>query len=180
MEIDLKKQQEQNALTNKKSFSSLVFRAPNKEDGAAVYDLVAHCPPLDKNSMYCNFLQTSHFYNTCIIALDENKAVGFISAYLRPDDEDILFIWQVAVDNNFRGRGLAYSMLMNLLARNEFKQLKAIETTITKENKGSWKLFEKIEAQSLTQANISIFLDKVLHFKKSHETEYLYHIPLIQ
>ena len=37
------------------------LRLPQAEDGAAIWDLVQSCKPLDENSMYCNMIQCDHF-----------------------------------------------------------------------------------------------------------------------
>ena len=41
--------------------SPLTFRHPVREDGQAVHDLIDSCEALDDNSLYCNFLQCTHF-----------------------------------------------------------------------------------------------------------------------
>src|SRR3546814_14681168 len=37
------------------------FRNPVAEDAQAIHDLIAACPPLDTNSLYCNLLQCTQF-----------------------------------------------------------------------------------------------------------------------
>src|SRR3546814_7090005 len=44
------------------------FRNPVAEDAQAIHDLIAACPPLDTNSLYCNLLQCTHFAETCVLA----------------------------------------------------------------------------------------------------------------
>ncbi|NOI34143.1 diaminobutyrate acetyltransferase, partial [Vibrio cyclitrophicus] len=41
------------------------FREPKASDGNDIYRLISECPPLDTNSSYCNFLQSTHFSKTC-------------------------------------------------------------------------------------------------------------------
>jgi len=91
---------------------------PSPSDGASVFRLINQCPPLDTNSMYCNLLQCTHFAKTSVAAVQNNGAekdlLGFISGYLKPENKNTLFIWQVAVDERARGIGLAGSMLKHL------------------------------------------------------------------
>ncbi|OLQ85463.1 diaminobutyrate acetyltransferase [Vibrio ponticus] len=163
--------------TKTKLSKQLIFREPNVTDGDSIFSLIAACPPLDTNSSYCNFLQATHFSNTCILVEQDNRVGGFISAYRKPDQQDVLFVWQVAVSPDFRGKGLASRMLNALLARDGLENIKAIETTITKSNKASWALFEKFDASQGGQGDVTIFLDEQAHFKGKHDTEYLYRIP---
>lgn len=172
-------QRDSEAELKKNSLSSVLLRAPTINDGKAINELITRCPPLDKNSPYCNFLQASHFHQTCLLALQQDEVVGFICAYLRPDDEKTLFIWQVAIDESQRGKGLAYRLLTCLLARDNLKQVTGVETSITQNNTASWKLFEKLDKAYAARGSVRVFLDKTEHFNGLHDTEYLYHIPLI-
>lgn len=155
-----------------------VFRTPKREDGIAIHQLIASCPPLDENSSYCNFLQSSHFNKTCVLAEYDGEVAGFISGYRKPDNPDVLFVWQVAVSPKMRGLGLAYQMLQELLMRSHLDDLLAVETTITESNQGSWALFRKLDASHGNKGKVSVFLDEERHFKGKHDTEFLYRIPL--
>ncbi|NLS12092.1 diaminobutyrate acetyltransferase [Vibrio sp. SM6] len=156
-----------------------IFRQPHIHDGDDVNQLIADCPPLDINSAYCNFLQTSHFNQTCVVAECNGAIAGFISAYRKPDAPQELFVWQVAVSPRHRGKGLAFHMLQELLQRDGLQDIAALETTITKTNRGSWRLFEKLDAQHGKHGQVSTFLCEATHFNGKHDTEYLYRIPLV-
>lgn len=153
------------------------FRSPCLDDGDEIHQLIAACPPLDVNSSYCNFLQSSHFNSTCILAENDQSVAGFISGYRKPESPNELFIWQVAVAPRFRGQGLAFRMLQALLKRQSLRQVSVVETTITEDNQSSWGLFKKLDKSHGFQGNISTFLDEDRHFKGKHDTEFLYRIP---
>ncbi|MDH3343228.1 MAG: diaminobutyrate acetyltransferase [Gammaproteobacteria bacterium] len=159
------------------SQSQTMLRPPTPSDGASVFSLINRCPPLDSNSMYCNLLQCTHFANTSVAALqaDNNneEIVGFISAYLIPDRQDTLFIWQVAVDERARGIGLAGNMLKHILDRSECSQVTHLETTITESNKASWALFKSLATSLETGLKKSIMFDRDAHLAGEHDTEFL-------
>ncbi len=67
-----------------------VFRRPTQEDGLSIHELIAQCAPLDQNSAYCNFLQSSHFQTTCLMAEQQELLVGFVSAYRKPEQQNEL------------------------------------------------------------------------------------------
>lgn len=157
-----------------------LFRQPNLADGQSIHQLIANCPPLDENSSYCNFLQTGHFTKTCLVAEKGGKIAGFVSGYRKPDTPSTLFVWQVAVGPDFRGQGLAFNMLTQLLNQAHLQDISRVETTITKDNQGSWRLFEKLDKHHGEQGKVTTFLDQKKHFKGLHDTEYLYQIPLKQ
>lgn len=154
----------------------ITLRAPSAEDGAAVYELIAQCPPLDTNSMYCNLLQSSHFSDTSVAAQLDEDIVGFISGYILPKQADTLFIWQVAVGEKARGQGLASRMLRDILQRQVCNQVRYIETTITPDNRASWALFESLANKLGAELNRSVMFDRQQHFAGQHETEMLVRI----
>lgn len=114
---------------------------PRLEQGADIRRLVAECPPLDLNSAYLYLLLAHHFADTCIVARSGEQAVGFVSAYQPPGRADTLFVWQVAVAPEARGRGLAGRMLRALLRREALRDVTRVETTVSPGNAASRAVF---------------------------------------
>jgi L-2,4-diaminobutyric acid acetyltransferase len=140
----------------------------------AVHKLVASCPPLDTNSVYCNLLQASHFNETSVAAsFDSGELVGFVSGYILPNKVDTLFVWQVAVSEKARGQGLAKKMVSSLLERSNCSGVRYIETSITASNQGSWALFRSLADQLGAPLEESVMFDKQVHFNGLHDTEQL-------
>jgi len=159
------------------SQTQTVLRPPIPSDGASVFRLISRCPPLDINSMYCNLLQCTHFASTSVSAVQKlntkEELVGFISAYLMPEREDTLFIWQVAVDERARGIGLAGNMLKHILERPQCSQVTYLETTITESNMASWALFKSLASKLGTTLEKSVMFDRDKHLAGEHDTEFL-------
>ncbi len=160
-----------------KETTKLTLRPPLPEDGARVHQLVRECPPLDTNSIYCNLLQCTHFARTSVAAMQENdpnnNLLGFISAYLIPDRNNTLFIWQVAVSEQARGLGLAGNMLKQILDRPQCTQVSSLETTITESNQASWALFNSLAKKLETRLEKSDMFDRDKHFAGKHDSEFL-------
>ncbi len=156
--------------------SALTLRMPRAADGFALHSLIANCPPLDGNSVYCNLLQCTHFADTSVALEAEGKLAGFISAYLVPPKRDTLFVWQVAIDPAFRAQGLATRMLDELLARPACAHVTYLETTITDSNRASWYLFEGLARKLRAELTSSPHFDRSRHFQGGHESERLVRI----
>ena len=150
---------------------TISFRWPNATDGPEVNALIAECKPLDPNSLYCNLLQCSHFSGTCVIAEQANNIVGFVSAYLRPDEPNTLFIWQIAVAEGLRGQRLGRKLLENLLSRPSCRFVDTVETTITENNRASWRLFESFAKDNYVKIETRPLFKKDIHFSNKHDTE---------
>nr|WP_325051978.1 diaminobutyrate acetyltransferase [Actinomadura harenae] len=118
-------------------------------DGPELWRMARESEVLDVNSPYSYTLWCRDFGATSIVARDREdperhdagRACGFVSGYLRPDAPDTLFVWQVAVDRDRRGRGLARLMLDGLAERLVPRGARALEATVTPGNTASAALF---------------------------------------
>ncbi|MBO9466545.1 diaminobutyrate acetyltransferase [Tropicibacter sp. R15_0] len=154
------------------------LRKPVAKDGAEIWKLVRACRPLDENSMYCNLLQCDHFSDTCVVAELAGDVVGWVSAYVMPNEPDTLFVWQVAVSDAARGRGLGALMLQSILNRPQCKDVTRVQTTITADNEASWALFRKFGRLMGTDLDVTAYYTQALHFQERHKTEHLVTIPV--
>lgn len=154
------------------------LRVPQAEDGAAIWDLVQNCKPLDENSMYCNMIQCDHFAETCVVAELNGDVVGWISAYVLPNDPETLFVWQVAVSEAARGAGLGALMLQAISNREVCDDVTRIQTTITSDNEASWALFRKFGKTQGSKLDAEAYYTQEVHFQDQHKTEHLVTIPL--
>ena len=124
--------------------SGVVFGKPVVAHGADIHRLVSECRPLDLNSTYAYLLLCQHFAETCVRAECAGRTVGFASAYRLPRKRDVLFVWQVAVTASMRGRGLAKSMVRELLRRDAPGACRYLETTVSPSNGPSRGLFHTL------------------------------------
>lgn len=161
---------------SKKPETGIHLREPHADDGAALNRLVAACPPLDANSLYCNLLQCTHFRATSIAATEADQLLGFISGYLVPDSPDTLFIWQVAVSAAGRRRGLGLRMLKGILARPACARVRFVHTTVNPDNAASRALFTALAREFDAPVRERVLFDRDLHFAGAHPDEVLLNI----
>lgn len=152
------------------------FRSPQLADGQLIYRLIANSPPLDLNSLYAYLLLIHHHAATCVIAEIDDQIVGFISAYIPPQHNSTLFVWQVAIAAECRGEGIASQMLDFLLIHTAQHEIRWLETTISPSNTGSQRLFQAIARDFATDCQISPLFPIELFSADAHEAEDLYRI----
>jgi len=156
--------------------SEPIFRPPTREDGPALWRLVADTGVLDKNSLYAYLLLCEHFSQSCILTEYEGQIIGAVTGYILPDRPDTLFVWQVAVDANHRGKRLASQMLDRLLERNLENSVRFIETTVAPSNIPSDRMFRKMAKRwNAELINRDGFPQSLFPFD-AHEAEPLYRI----
>lgn len=151
----------------------ITVRKPCTEDGIYAARLVTRCPPLDQNSAYCYLLQCSQFAETSAIAEMDGTVVGFVSGHQVPNSPEALFIWQVAVAEEARGRGLGREMMLDILRRPSSRNFTQLLATATDDNLPSRKMFQSLAAALKTNINQSIMFDRDIHFAGAHESETL-------
>ncbi|HYZ10247.1 MAG TPA: diaminobutyrate acetyltransferase [Pseudonocardiaceae bacterium] len=117
---------------------------PDVSQGGRLWQLARDSAVLDVNSSYAYLLWCHDFAATSAVALAGEGVVGFVTGYLRPDAPDALMVWQVAVDSNQRGRGLASRMLHHLLDRLSPRGVRWLHTTISPDNAASIRLFSGV------------------------------------
>ncbi|WP_091803210.1 diaminobutyrate acetyltransferase [Prauserella marina] len=157
------------------SAGHVVIESPSKADGAALWRIARDSKKLDLNSSYAYVLWCLDFADTSVVARVDGKTVGFVIGYRRPAVADAALVWQVAVDDSQRGRGLAGKMLDALFARLADEGVRYLDTTITPDNEASIRLFESFAKRWEATLERSPLL-AADDFPDTHEREDLFHI----
>ena len=150
----------------------VVVRRPRRTDGLAVKALIDRCPPLDANSLYCNLLQCTHFAETSAVAERDGEIAGFVSGYLVPGSAArTIFIWQIAVARELRGKKLATQLILDILKRRCCADVRWIESTISPDNDASWRLFEGLARDLGVRTWREVMFDRHRDFAGEHDSE---------
>lgn len=158
---------------------SISFRTPKTNDGKYLWKIAKASKTLDLNSAYHYLIMCRHFGKTCIIAEQEGEVVGFVTAYIPPDLPDTIFVWQVAVDEKHRGKGLGVQMLVSLYKNLKLLNIKHLEATINPSNQASIKLFTAVARELKAFFKFEKEFFSATHFGENvHEPEILFHIDL--
>ncbi len=135
---------------------ALNFRTPtDDDDGKEIWHLIKNTGVLDLNSSYNYLMWAKYFDQTSVVVERNKKIVGFISGFIQPNKPDHLFIWQVAVYDSERKKGLALSMLKAILKRSTCKDVHYLEATVSPSNKASAALFKKLAVELKTNCQIT-------------------------
>jgi len=148
------------------------LRTPEIADAKRIWEIAARSRELDLNSSYCYLMWCRDHRETSIVAELDGRTVGFVTGYLRPSAPSALFVWQVAVDPDFRGRGVGLAMLGALEHR---CSVTTIETTITRDNAGSIAMFTALARNRGTSIGRRPLFEPE-DFPDGHSAEELYTI----
>lgn len=150
----------------------LSLRQPSVSDGPAVWDLVRRST-LDLNSPYSYLMMFRYFADSCVIAESGGAVAGFVTGFHPPEEPDAVFVWQIGVDETWRGQGLGGRMLAELVAR---KPARFLEATVTPSNTASLALFRGLAKRLGAECREVPCFDASLFPGESHEAEMLLRI----
>lgn len=167
----------ENSRNHRQGTPTVVLRRPEVADGAAMWRMARDSRVLDLNTSYAYLLWARDFAATSVVAQVDGEPGGFVSGYRRPDEPDTLMIWQVAVDEQHRGHGLARRMLDHLVGpgRGDGAPYSRLETTITADNEASIALFASFAAAHGAAVERSPVFPAE-SFPDGHDTELLFRI----
>jgi L-2,4-diaminobutyric acid acetyltransferase len=160
--------------------AGITLEKPTVEDGAAMWELV-NDSTLDQNSAYKYIMMCEYFSDTCVVAKHNGKLVGFVTAFIPPEKKDVVFVWQIGVDSNTRGKGIASKLLNELITRNKCRGVRFVEATVTPSNKASQSLFKRLARDHQTKCKISECFSEDLFPSDDHEEELCFRIgPIVK
>ncbi|WP_352487544.1 diaminobutyrate acetyltransferase [Mesorhizobium sp. M0051] len=151
----------------------VTFREPACSHAADVWALIALCPQLDRNSLYCELLHCTHFADTCTVAERVGEVVGWLSAYRPPSEPSTLFVWQIAVHPAVRNTGVGKGLIVSALNRPCNKSVTHIKATVALTNKASNFLFATLAQELDVPIRQAPWFDRDAHFKGRYESEHM-------
>ena len=148
---------------------------PSAGDGPELWRLARDGGGLDLNSPYTYLLWCRDFSATSVVARDGGTPVGFVTGYRRPDADDTLFVWQVAVNPSYRGQRIGVRMLMGIGDAMKRLGCRYMEATVTPDNAASLAMFASFARAHDAPFAKSEGFDSTL-FPDNHQSEDLIRI----
>lgn len=161
------------------SGSSITFRTPSAEDGAAVWRAVQQAGTLEPNTAYFYLIFCSDFCDTCLIAEDGDDIAGVLIGYHPPTEPDTAFCWQIGVLPPWRGKGLGKHMLAAWLDLPANKHVQWLTATVANDNAASDQLFQGFASSRALACTVKPHFTAD-HFPAGHSPEPMYRIGPIR
>lgn len=163
----------ENAPSTNSDFS---FRHPEVRDGLAIWRLIQEAGTLDLNSTYAYLMVCRDFSETCIVAEKNGHIMGFVTGYRPPRKPDTVFVWQIGVAPEARGRGLGSQVLDRLLGSEACASVRYLDTNVTPSNEASRAMFRSLARRLDASIEEQEGFDGSLFPSPSHEPERLLRI----
>ncbi|QEM82273.1 GNAT family N-acetyltransferase [Halomonas binhaiensis] len=151
--------------------SEIRFEHPSVVDAKSLFRLAACNDNLDLYPEYFYLVWARDFRKTSLVAKSGDRLLGYILAYIRPDDNRTLFLWQIAVDPSVRSSGLGFSLVKKLID-SVGEDVSAFEATIDVCNDAAYNTLTSLAKQYETNVSQKdLFLES--DFISSHHKETL-------
>lgn len=155
--------------------ADIICRPATPADGRDMWRFVGEAGVLERNPSYAYILLCQHFGNTCLVAEKDGRMVGFVLAYVPPRQPDTVFVWQIGVSREVRGRGVGHKLLNQLLALDGCRNVSYLEASVTPSNKASQNLFRAFARKNGVSCRKLPFFPREF-FPEEHEPEHLYRV----
>lgn len=120
------------------------FRSLELKDIESIKELLTNSEPYVLPYLhYVYWIMQQYFPNSNLVALDNEKIIGFICVLLSAD-KNCAFIWQIAVDPNYREKGIATKLLLNIIDYLKDSKYESLQFSIGKANIASFNLFNSL------------------------------------
>lgn len=139
--------------------TTIAFRRPTVEDGAAMWACVGRTKVLEQNTCYAYVLFAAHFADTCVLAEIDGRVAGVVIGYRPPTSPDAAFVWQIGVDPDFQGRGLGKKLLEEFIRLPGCRDANFLETTVTPSNETSRRLFRSFARDQDAECGVEPFFE---------------------
>lgn len=157
------------------SVGTIEIRRPTTDDAADMWRLAETSGVLDSNSPYAYLMMGRWFSDTCLVATQGDKLVGFVVGFVLPRQPETMFVWQIGVDASARGCGLGGRMLQ-VLADACPRGVRFLEATVTPSNRASESLFRAFARRRGVLCAVSNAFPSDVFPKPGHESERLFRI----
>lgn len=147
------------------------IRKATEKDSAKLRALANRCFPLDVHTPYTYWVLCTQSESNFIL-MDHDKEIGFITSI---QSKDHVFIWQIAILEEYRSLGLSKMLIHSVFAYGVERGISEFVVTIAPENQRSFNAFysycqkEGYSFEKKGQMSIYDYID--IDF---HETEQIY------
>lgn len=122
--------------------TDMTVRELKEGDSGLILNLVKECGPyVAPYNVYAYWILENYYSSTCKVIEEGNRVVGFTSG-MPSIDKSVLFIWQICVHKDYRGKGAAVLLLDSLCKSAKELGFEKIELSISENNNASINLFK--------------------------------------
>lgn len=153
----------------------MTVRNVTRDDVDTLKSLSKQCVPLGQHTSFTYWMLCQYFSNLCYILEDEDRnPIGFVSAIRSSSVEGAVYLWQIGIVEQHRGKGLSKILIDAIVGSihdDEYIQFSIDDTN--KESLGAFSSYAKANGLSMDAVDQVDFTDPFTQVKEN-ETIYQY------
>ncbi|MEN6379478.1 MAG: GNAT family N-acetyltransferase [Methanofastidiosum sp.] len=152
----------------------MIIRNCTVEDVENVRKFVNACKPLELHTPFTYWTLFNYFSNLCFLMIEGEELIGFISGIRSSLDKDVVYLWQIGISKEQRGKNYALLLIDHFIKAVIDMDCNKIQVSISPENQASYNTFVKYaKKNSYTFAKIGeVKYNDQLSDKKEYEILY--------
>lgn len=120
----------------------VTVRSPGPDDAGLLQTFVSTCPPLEVHTAFTYWVLGRYSSPFCFLAESEGRPCGLLTAVATARPDSSLYVWQLGVSEQWRGKGVAGLLLDHLADAMRAADMQAFEVSISPANEPSRRTFE--------------------------------------
>jgi len=143
-----------------------------ESDIQSIINLLNDCKPyVHPHHEYVYWILGNFYQSTTFVCVESERLIGFICG-LPSIDQSTIFVWQVCIHPDFRGRGIGLGLIKLLFESSEQFGFNNLQLSITANNSISKSMFKKfsennsLEMRFVKQSMISGMAEDVYKIRK--------------
>lgn len=126
---------------------------PTENDIEKIHRLIGELEGLVQHPLHFYNIMVRYFGNSFFVAKKGDRLIGFVWGFISQTNREIFFLWQIGVAKDFRGKNTAQQLIRRLMDFAGENGCKKIHATVETGNIASWKMFEKMGFQNVSEGN---------------------------
>lgn len=158
----------------------MTITTPSNDDFIEIQKLIGELKGLVQHPVHFYKIMIHYFGNSFFIIKKDDKIIGFVWGFVSQTNKDILFLWQIGVIKEFRGKNIAQKLVERFIEYAKDNNCKKVHATVETGNIASWKMFEKMGFKNVSMGNTIVENEKkaIVNYYGSGTNQILYEYKL--
>lgn len=150
------------------------------DDAFEIHELAGRLEGLVQHPVHFYNIMIRYFGNSFFLAKDAGRIVGFVWGFVSQTGPEVFFLWQIGVEEEFRGTGTSYELIGALTEFAKESGCRKVCATVETANIASARMFEKMGFENASKGDIVVENDRkaMVNYYGSGTNQVMYEFTL--
>ena len=159
---------------------NMKIRTARPEDAGEIHGFIGKIEGLVQHPGHFYSIMARYFGDSFFLMEEDSRIIGLVWGFISQMDTDTLFLWQIGVAGEYRGKGVSYRLLDRFISYAREKGCMRVRATVETGNFASWKMFEKAKFETVSEGETIVVHGKkaLVNYYGSGTDQFLYELDL--